>query len=68
MLLIMNNLRDKIRDIHSPVIFYELLPPTCNDSENVETYVECAIELLKNSPIRIDAINIPINSPLRTSS
>jgi len=53
------NLPEKIRDIHCPVIFYELLPPTSTENTNVETYVECAIKLLEGAPIKIDAINIP---------
>jgi 5,10-methylenetetrahydrofolate reductase len=55
----MNNLRDKILDTHCPVILYELLPPTSNDSSNVEAYVECAIDLLTSASIKIDAVNIP---------
>jgi hypothetical protein len=55
----MNNLREKILNTNCPLIFYELLPPTCINHADVEAYVQCAIELITHSPIKIDAINIP---------
>lgn len=55
----MKNLRNKILDYQQPVIFYELLPPTNNETSNADTYTECAIDLITSTPIMIDAVNIP---------
>lgn len=55
----MKNLRDKILDSSQPVIFYELLPPNTQETAHLDAYIECAIDLLTSSRIKIDAVNIP---------
>jgi 5,10-methylenetetrahydrofolate reductase len=52
-------LPEKIADTTNPVIFYELVPPTSDNIEKIDAYVNCAIDLLNSSSISVDAINIP---------
>jgi 5,10-methylenetetrahydrofolate reductase len=55
----MKSLRHKILDSKQPVIFYELLPPTNNETANLDAYIDCAIDLLTSTAVVIDAVNIP---------
>jgi hypothetical protein len=55
----MKSLREKILDVQYPVIFYELLPPQAVTQADLEAYIDCALDLLNSTSIKIDAINIP---------
>ncbi|MBS0289655.1 MAG: hypothetical protein JSS07_06440 [Proteobacteria bacterium] len=56
----MKSLADKIQDKTQPVILYELLPPACDvKPTSLEAYIECALDLLADSSLIIDAVNIP---------
>ena len=56
----MKILSNKIQDIHQGVLLYELLPPSHDiEGSSLEAYIQCAIELLDDCPIKIDAVNIP---------
>ncbi|MFI4938678.1 MAG: hypothetical protein ACHQJ6_09285 [Candidatus Berkiellales bacterium] len=51
---------EKLLDKTQPIIFYELLPPTDHAKPtSLEAYIECAMDLLIDSPVVIDAVNIP---------
>lgn len=54
------SLKDKVLDVSQPVIIYELLPPSLEVAPtSLEAYIECALDLLTDSAITIDAVNIP---------
>lgn len=56
----MSTLAKKIRDEKCPVILYELIPPASDtDVEATTAYAKCAVELMLNPAVRVDAFNIP---------
>src|SRR5947207_2437647 len=52
--------KDKIQDLNTPAILFELIPPQASlSSDDYTTYAECVVDVILNAAVTVNTINIP---------